>query len=807
MLYSYGWIRQFLSKTPAVEDIANRLTVSGLEVESVKRTYTDINGIITAKVRDIRPHPSAGDLHIVDVSTGNNTFTTVTGAAIHVSGYPSGGTSGMMRDMIVAYAPNGASIANNKIITDADIKGQRSTGMIISEDELGIPGSLREIVTFDPSTPPGSDVKTLLGLDDQIIEVAVTPNRPDVLSHFGLAREIATLFRLKVISPFYELHEKKYGKPDAAFKVKIESPHDCPRYTLRLIAGVHIMPSPLWLRIALGKLEQKSINNVVDITNYVMFALGQPLHAFDKEKIKGNTIVVRRGRNENLVTLDDQERLLSDRTLVIADQEKPVAIAGVMGGRSSGVTEHTKDILLESAVFEPSVVRGTERRLGLLTEADYRFERGVDRCVSKTASDYAAYLISQITGASVYRPVDSFPGRPRKRNIVVSMDTLKTVIGFSLNIKKTQSLLRSVYCNVRRIRAKTLSVEPPSFRLDLVQAVDLAEEIARLIGYERIPSLLPLRESRNVPVPSDYTYTGCIRDHLVSMGFDEVINYSFYSEDDHAVAGGEAIKLSNPLNDQTMLMRTSLVPALIKNAQYNLFRQVEHQKLFEAGKVYFKTGDRYGERFHITGLLTGMRYPYQWSFPHERVDLFDAVGAVKGIFDALKLGNSLDVGPGSVDFLVPGNAVKLKHKGAPVGFAGEISKNILNRYDINQQIFIFDIAVGPLLPDASAYTKYSDVPRYPFVARDLTVVKPVMILSSDIVSGIRSLNIPILVEIFPFDLYVDKNDISDNVLLHSVTYRFIFRSEDRTLKDEEVDQYMKVIMDYVKSNYNVKLKV
>ncbi|MCL5277170.1 MAG: phenylalanine--tRNA ligase subunit beta, partial [Deltaproteobacteria bacterium] len=369
-----------------------------------------------------------------------------------------------------------------------------------------------------------------LCLDDHIVDVAVMPNRPDVLSHLGLAREIATLFHLKVLAPQYVLKEKKYEQGRGPLKVRIESSDDCPRYTIRRLSGVRVGVPPLWLRIALGKLGQKAVNNVVDITNYVMFALGQPLHAFDMERIEGRTIVVRRAGSEKLVTLDDQERVLCDQTLVIADGSGPVAIAGVMGGRASGITEQTKDVLLESAVFSPSVIRKTERRLGIRTEADYRFERGIDPQITKEASDYASYLISRETGASVYRLVDGPRERRKQRSIVVSMDALRTITGFPLNIKKVQSILRSVYCDVRRTRKNTLSVVPPSFRLDLVGAVDLAEEVARLIGYDRIPSLLPLRQSKNVPLPDISLYTGRIRDYLASTGFDEAINYSFYSE-------------------------------------------------------------------------------------------------------------------------------------------------------------------------------------------------------------------------------------------------------------------------------------
>ncbi len=791
MLYSYKWLQQFLSKIPPVDDIARKLTLSGLEVEYTRKLYTDIDGIVTARIQGIKPHPNSDKLYLAEVFTGSKTFETITGA------------QGLSAGMVVAYAPSGARIINNRTIADIDIKSARSSGMIVSEDELGIPGYERSVISFDQSTVPGTDVKSILGLDDWIIDVAVTPNRSDVLSHLGLAREIATLFRLKVVYPSYELNDKKHDNHNAAVKVRIESPHDCPRYTLRLISGVHISASPLWLRILLGKIEQKPVNNIVDITNYVMFGIGQPLHAFDRHTVDGSTIMVRRAHNEKLITLDDQERMLSNQTLVIADEKKPVAIAGLMGGRYSGITDQTKDVLLESAIFAPPVIRRTGRNLGMQTEAGYRFERGIDPGLPKIASGYASYLISQMTGAKVYKLVDNRAARSKKIKIIASMDTLQTIIGFPLNMKRVQSILKSTYCSVKRVHAKTLSVEPPSFRLDLVHTADLAEEIARITGYDKIPSLLPLRQTFNVDMPSEYMYTGLIRNYLLSNGFDEVINYSFYSENDHAVVGDKAVSISNPLNEQTMLMRTSLVPQLIKNAQFNIFRQVENQRIFETGKVYFKTDNRYEEQLHITGLLTGMRYPFQWAYMHENVDLFDAIGIVEGIADLLKLSNGLTVESGTPDFLAQDNTALFKYKGDYIGFAGEVAGHVLKKYDITQQLFVFDVAVEPLLADASAYTSYSGVPRYPHIARDLTIVKPVSLPSQNIISGIRSLGMPLLAEIFPFDLYVDKKNISE----HSITYRFIFRAEDRTLKDEEVDRLMKAVMEYITGNYNVKLKV
>jgi phenylalanyl-tRNA synthetase beta chain len=774
-----------------VEDLSNKLTISGFEVESYKRIYTDVNGIVTAVIQDIKQHPHADNLSIVNIFTGNRTFITVTGA------------KGLVQGMRVAYAPPGATIAGGMIIKEVDIKSERSSGMIVSEDELGIPGNNRDVVVFDQSTAPGSDVKSLLGLDDWILDVAVTPNRPDVLSHLGLAREIATIFRLKIIYPSFELHERKYDAQSGIFKVKIESSNDCPRYTLRLISGVKVKPSPLWLRIMLGKIGQNAINNIVDITNYVMFGIGQPVHAFDRDKIEGNTIVIRRAGNEKFMALDDQERMLSNQTLVIADEKRPVAIAGVIGGKYSGITEQTDRVLLESAIFSTTIIRKTERSLGILTEADYRFERGVDPLLPKWASDYASYLVSQMTGATIYKIVDNCPMRHKKRKIIASTDTLQTIVGFPLNIKRVQSILESTHCIVKRIRAKTLSVEPPSFRLDLVQTVDLGEEIARLIGYDKIPSILPQRRAYNVSLPSGHLYTELIRNYLISVGFDEVINYSFSSEDDHSIVGGEAIRLSNPINEQTFLMRTSLLPMLIKNAQHNIFRQIEDQKLFEIGKVYLTGKNGYEEQVHISGLLTGRRFPFRWSYPDDKVDIFDVIGVAEGIAERLKIKGGVTGEPGSSNLLAQHNATFLRCEDIYIGFAGEVAESILNRYDIRQRIFVFDIYAEPLLLKASVYSRYAGIPRYPFISRDLTIVKPVSLLSSNIINAVKSLDIPLLSEVFPFDLYVDKNNVSE----HNVTYRFIFRAEDRTLTDEEIDGLMKVIMDSITGGFNVKLKV
>ncbi len=791
MLYSYRWLQQFLHKVPGIDELSAKLTLSGLEVESVRKVSTDISGIVTGVIQDLQPHPRADNLAVAKVSTGDTVWTTVTGAP------------GLVQGMQVAYAPPGAAIAGGRVLEEIEIRGERSSGMIVSEDELGIPGQSRTVIAFDQNTDPGADVKALLGLDDWILDVAVTPNRPDVLSHLGLAREISTLFRLKVIQPVFELKEQKYDAQHAPLKVSIESAADCPRYTLRLISGVKVAPSPLWLRIMLGKIEQNPINNIVDITNYVMFGVGQPLHAFDRRTLNGDTIVIRRADNEKFTALDGQERMLTSQTLVIADRRTPVAIAGVIGGRDSGITGTTGDVVLESAVFSPPVVRRTERGLGIQTEAAYRFERGVDPLLPKMASDYASSLISRMTGAAVFKLVDAWAARPRKRTIVASTDTLQTIVGFPLNIKRVQSLLESAHCTVRRTRPRTVAVEPPSFRLDILQAADLAEEIARLTGYDRIPSVLPQRRSSSVALPREYLLTELVRDALLSAGFDEVINYSFSSEDDQALSGGEAVRLSNPLNEQTVLMRTSLIPVLLKNARYNIFRQTEDQRLFEIGKVYLRSGDRYEEHVHIAGLLTGRRFPFGWAYPKDLVDIFDVIGAVDGIAGRLKIRGGITAQSGSHPLLADSSAAVLACGDAACGFAGEVADSVLRKYDIKQKVFVFDITAGPVFREASLAGTYAGVPKYPFIARDLTVVQPHSVLSRDITGTVLGLRIPLLSEVFPFDLYVDKNNRSE----HSITYRFIFRSEDRTLTDEEVDGIMKVIRDTITARYRITLKV
>jgi phenylalanyl-tRNA synthetase beta chain len=791
MLYSYKWLKQFLNKLPPVDELSNKLTTAGLEVESVTSVYSDIKDVVVADIQEIKPHPAADNLFVAKVFTGNKIFTTVTGA------------TGLVRGTKVAFAPPGAVVANNRTIKEINIKSEHSAGMIISEDELGIPGGLRNVIIFDQSTPAGSDVKSILDLEDWIFDIAVTPNRSDVLSHLGLAREIASIFRLKILPPYYELKEKKYDAQSGNFKVKIASPGDCPRYTLRLISGVKVGTSPLWLRIMLGKLQQNTINNVVDITNYVMFGIGQPLHAFDRDKIDGNTILIRRANNEKLITLDGQERLLSNETLVIADENKPIAIAGVMGGKDTGITDQTKEVLLESAVFSPGLIRKAERGLGLLTEADYRFERGIDPLLPKLASDYASYLISQLAGGTVYKLIDNQAIRYKKHRIVASTDFLQTLVGFPLNIKKVQSILKSVYCNVRKLHPKTFIVEPPSFRLDLVQPVDLGEEIARLVGYEKIPSVLPRRQASNVFLPSNYLYNSSIRNYLLSIGFDEVINYSFLSEQDYSITGDDAIRLLNPINEQTIFMRNSLIPGLIRNAQYNIFRQIEDQKLFEIGKVYLKKGDAYIEQVHISGVLTGKRFPFSWAYSKDNVDIFDAIGVVEGISTLVNSTNILVAEEGYSSFVNKDNAVLFRCNNARIGFAGEVSKDILNKYDIKQRLFVFDVDLELLLANASPYNKYSAVPKYPFVTRDLTVVKPVSVFSVNIINAVKALNIPFLIDIIPFDLYVDKNNITE----HSITYRFIFRDKDKTLTDEEVDNCMKSIMECITTKFSVRLKI
>ncbi|MCL4478507.1 MAG: phenylalanine--tRNA ligase subunit beta [Deltaproteobacteria bacterium] len=790
MLYSYNWIKKFLNKIPPVGDISNRLTMSGFEVESVERLFGDLKGIVTAVVNGVKPHPSDKNLSVVNVSAGEHEFITVTGA------------KGITQGMIVAYAQPGSVVANKKTILELNIKGVKSAGMIISEDELGIFEAKREIIIFDKAVKPGLDVKSVLELDDWVLDVAVMPNRSDVLSHFGIAREIATIFHLNVIQPSFELDTISYNKENKPIDVEVENPDDCPRYAIRFLSDVKIAQSPLWLRLILGKIKQKPINNVVDITNYVMFAIGQPLHAFDGEKVHGGKIIVRRAKNEKLITLDGVERILTDQSLVIADDSKPVAIAGIMGGAISGITENTRYVLLESALFDSGLVRTTGRNLGLSTEAGYRFERGVDSNLPRLASDMASYLVSGLAGAKVYRLVDSYKKRYKKRRVTTTIQVLGRLIGIQLNIKTVQSVLRSIHCDVNRIRANTLSIEPPSFRLDLKESADFSEEIARLIGYEKIPSVLPLKAAANVAPPLPYKYINIIKERLLSMGFDEVINYSFYSDTDHSIVGGDALRLTNPLNEQTTNMRKNLIPLLIKNTQFNLFRQIEDQKLFEIGNVYFKQAGKYVEELHLAGTITGNRYPLHWAFKSEHTDIFDSIGIVEDIMNVLGFNDKITKEKTSHNFLND-DSVLFSYNNMNIGYAGGLTNDLLDKYDIKQKVFVFDVSLDHILMNVKPETRYREVPKYPHIVRDLSIVKPVSLTSAKIINGIKSLGIDLLIDISPFDLYIDNKDISK----HSITYRFIFRAEDRTLKDEEVDLYMKTIMNHVVNQYGVKLKI
>ncbi|MDD5475559.1 MAG: phenylalanine--tRNA ligase subunit beta, partial [Syntrophales bacterium] len=606
MLVSLKWLRDYVDIKLSPEELAEVLTMAGLEVESVTPGGPDFTGVVVSRITSVMPHPDADKLVICDVDSGSGTIRVVCGAP------------NVREGLLAPLAPVGATIPGGYTVKHTKIRGQDSRGMLCSEEELGIGDDCSGIMMLDESLAPGEDLRRALGLEDTVFDIAVTPNRPDCLSIIGIAREVAALTGSELRYPDSTCRES--GDPiEAEASVEIHSPHLCPRYTARLIRNVTVGPSPAWVRTRLEAVGLRSINNIVDATNFVMMETGQPLHAFDYAFLEEGRIVVRGAEeNESFVSLDEKTRALKGDTLMICDGVKPVAIAGIMGGLNSEVQDGTDTILLESAYFDPVSIRKTARLLGMSTDAAFRFERGVDPEGVVKALDRAAQLISDLSGGTVAPGlIDEYP-RTIVPPPVITLRTarVRQVLGHSIEPSGMESILLSLEMKVERAGMDDFSVTPPTFRGDLTREIDLIEEVARVNGYDNIPSTIPHLAPLSRADRERESIDNLIKNAFTGMGYSEVIHYSFTSPDSSRLLGypennesWRFVKIANPLTEDGSVMRTTLVYGLLLCAKKNLNLGNNTLKLFETGKVFINTreGSLPLEKERLGGLITGER--------------------------------------------------------------------------------------------------------------------------------------------------------------------------------------------------------
>jgi len=723
MKVSVSWLKEYVPVEMDIYRLVDALTMVGLEVDSVVDRYASLDTVLAGRITAVSPHPAADRLKICDVDIGDRSIRVVCGAPNAKEG------------LISAAALPGTEMPDGTLLEKTVVRGEISEGMLCSQGELALGPDFSGIMELGNAVIPGTPVTRALNLSDNVLDIDLTPNRADCLSFIGIAREVAAIQGSALKYPVIEFPRKPVGDIFSKTSVQIESPDHCPRYAARLVEGVTISASPFWLQDRLRSVGLKPINNIVDVTNFVMMETGQPLHAFDFDQLQENRIIVRTARDrEPFTTLDGKEYVLNAGMLMICDGKKPVALAGVMGGLNSQIETATSRVLIESACFSPVSIRKTSKKLGIYTDASHRFERGVDPRGTLTAVNRAAQLMVEVAGGELTAGIiDENPGKCERKRIPLSVDATNRLLGTRLNQGEIKTLLESIEFSASCDGNDGLSVLAPSFRVDVEKAVDLMEEVARLYGYNQIPTTFPHITPGGTLSSPALNFRNIIKRTMRGLGFTEAVNYSFISADASVRLGlpdgdarHQAVKILNPLTDDQAVMRTVLIPGLLLDMDRNLSKQANYLKLFEIGKVFLqKEENRLPEEIEMmAGLWTGDRFDPSWHDKGTPCDFYDLKGVLEGLFNTLKIPNLkfTKLPPDKCSYTRPGHSAAISVNGKEIGLIGEVHPQVLKNFDLKQAAFIFELNLELLLPLAPDAIKAKPLPKYPSVSRDLTLI-------------------------------------------------------------------------------------
>ena len=792
MKITYNWLKEFIDISDLTpQEVADILTDIGIEVDSVSYAAENLEKVVTGKILSIIKHPNADKLKICQVDVGNETIQIVTGA------------DNVFEGAVVPVALHGAKLPIGIRIKRSKLRGEVSNGMLCSEAELGLTDSSPGIMILPQDTEIGKDIVEVLGLNDWIIEYEITTNRPDALSVLGIARELKAVLNKPIVLPDTSFETGSFKAENEA-ELEVLDSAACPRYTGFIVKGIKNAQSPLWMQVRLYLVGLRPINAVVDATNYVMYELGQPLHAFDLEKLAGKKVVVRRAKDgEKILTLDGTERKLTSDDLVIADAEKPVAIAGIMGGGESGTTLETENILLESAHFDPMTIRKTSKRLNLSTDSSYRFERGADIEACEFAAARALHLIQKVCGGEVAEgKLEHYPKPYTPKVIVFNPEKSSRLLGVQIPARKSSEILSNLGFTVKK-EQDYIVVKVPSWRkYDVTREVDLIEEVARIYGMKNITSTYPLMHS-NVKKDYRYFYIQEIKEFIASHGYNEAINYSFIGEKLYSKFGFDVsrlVKIANPLSEEWVYMRDYLFPSLVQNAVNNINRNEKDVALFEVAKVFVNKGEKLPEEpLHVAFLLTGK--VKDDLYRERNADFYDLKGIVESLLEKLNV-NAEFTAQNEKPFLHPGQSAKITVDGEEVGFIGKLHPDVTEKFEVKQDIFIAELNLDKLLSKAlTTKTTFRQIPKFPPVTRDIAIIvdktTPVAELEKIISSKAKHLE-----SLKLFDVYEGKGIPEGK---KSVAFSLKFRAKDKTLSDEEVNTIMNAIIKELE-NYGATLR-
>lgn len=791
MKFSEQWLRGWVNPQVGRDELVARLSMAGLEVDSVSPAAGVFSGVVVGEVLSTEQHPDADKLRVCQVSNGSETFQVVCGAP------------NVRPGLKIPFAMIGAQLPGDFKIKKAKLRGVESNGMLCSQAELQVGEGNDGLMELPADAPVGEDIRVYLSLEDASIEVDLTPNRGDCLSLAGLAREVGALYAAPVTRPVVAVVPAAH---DEVRSVEVLAPAACPRYLGRVIRNVDLSrPTPLWMVERLRRADVRSIDAAVDVTNYVMLELGQPLHAFDLAEINGGIRVRMAEEGEKLVLLDGQEVSLRSDTLVIADHARALAIAGVMGGEHSGVTAKTRDVFLESAFFDQIAVAGKARSYGLHTDASHRYERGVDWKLAREAMERATGLLLEITGGEAGPIIETVNEQylPSIAPITLRAARISQMLGMEMDLAEVEQLLSALGLTVTAEGEGQWRVEVPSHRFDISLEVDLIEELARLYGYNRLPVRYPqarLAPQAKAEARSDLPE---LRRLLVARGYQEAITYSFIDPKQFELfsPGVEPLLLANPISNDMAAMRASLWPGLVKSLQHNLNRQQDRVRLFESGLRFVGQLEGLKQEPMLAGVVCGSRLPEGWAQGREVVDFFDVKADVEAVLGFAGALDSFSFVPGKHPALHPGQTARIERDGREVGYVGAIHPELSKNLGLDRPVFVFELVLAEVA--LGKMPKFHELSRFPEVRRDLALLADRDVAASAVLDVIRENAGEWLTELRLFDVYQGKGiDPHRKSLAVGLTWQH----PSRTLNDDEVNATTQNILTSLEKRLNATLR-
>ncbi|MFA6285289.1 MAG: phenylalanine--tRNA ligase subunit beta [Parcubacteria group bacterium] len=783
MKYSYNWLKELSGTKLSPEKMADLLMMHSFELEEILTAETGLERVVVGEIKAIKKHPNADRLQLTKVNIGKQTLDIVCGAMNIANGQK------------VPVALDGAKLLSGIVIKETEIRGVKSKGMLCSEKDMGIGEDHEGIMILPSKAKVGEGLGTYIGSNDFQIQLDVLANRGhDALSHVGMAREICALENKKLKYNFGNFAKK--NSKEAKFGIKIKDPKLCRRYIGTLIEGIDVTPSPEWIQTRLKVCGVRPINNIVDITNYVMLETGQPLHAFDSKKTTGN-IIVRRAKNGEVVKLlDEKEYRLNENNLVIADSKKALALAGVMGGFESSISSDTSSIILESANFDPVNIRKTRVGCGLNTESSYRFERDIDPNLAEIAMARAIDLIKKFCGKNIKiaSTADMYPNKINPWKIRLELAYADKLLGEKVSLIRIKTILENLGMSVKS-GTKYFDVEIPTIRLDLKTQEDLIEEIGRIYGYENIFAKAPCIELQTPMRNEQRILEDKLRDILIGSGFSEMMNYSFYSQSDIEKCGLDAknhFEVANPMNPDQQYMRTSLIPGILKNIELNL-KNFEKFSIFEIGRIYLDPNAKIpDERAILSGALVDLE--------NKKNIFFELKGKMEALLDCLGIESADFVEPKLAGTIFhPSRTVVIKANGKIIGCLGEINPQVSSEYKIKTRVAAFELNIADILSLSSLQKEYKSISKFPSVKRDVSMYIDEKTKYADIKSKIYNAGGKLVLGVELFDIFEKEGE-------KSMALRVEIGSREKTLTSEEIDGVTKKIIEKLEKDLKVKVR-